>query len=153
MFTVKKVITFERYCTKGHTPLPDLWPRCKHSVGFCHICGMPLQERPVPYDAAYCTDCNHPVDPSWNCCPCCGQGRETRGRLKFYNRYQRLIDLLVFIPLKTYISYQRLRHPSHYRCPKNRQGHLWIVKDGKAECKFCQQPMPRSAPDATGVDR
>ena len=76
MFTVTKVTTFEGYCPNGHTPLPDLFPLSTNSVKFCHTCGIPLKERQVTHDAAYCADCNNPVDPSWNYCPYCGQGRE-----------------------------------------------------------------------------
>jgi len=76
MFTVKKVTTFECYCPNGHTPLSDLLPQGSHSVRFCHICGMPIEERQVTYDAPYCADCNNPVHPSWNYCPYCDQGRE-----------------------------------------------------------------------------
>jgi len=74
MFTVKRVTTVEHHCPNGHTPLPDLFP--DHSVKFCHICGLPLEERQEPYDAAYCANCNSPVNPIWNYCPYCGQARE-----------------------------------------------------------------------------
>ena len=76
MFAVKKVTTTERYCPNGHIPLPDLLAQSSHSVRFCHICGLSVKERRVPYDAPYCAVCNNPVHPSWNYCPYCGQGRE-----------------------------------------------------------------------------
>ncbi|KKM21883.1 hypothetical protein LCGC14_1630940 [marine sediment metagenome] len=71
MFTVKKVTTFERYCPDGH----DLLPETNHAERFCHVCGTSVEERRVRYDAAYCFNCNSRVDPAWNCCPHCGQGR------------------------------------------------------------------------------
>lgn len=73
MFTVKRVITFERYCPNGHPTLPDLLPQSNNSVKYCHVCGTSIEERQVPYDAAFCADCNNPVHPSWNYCPYCGQ--------------------------------------------------------------------------------
>ena len=77
MFTVKKVTTVECYCPHGHTPLTNLLPQEQHSPPFCHICGLPIEQRQVTYDAAYyCADCNNPVHPSWNYCPYCSQGRE-----------------------------------------------------------------------------
>ena len=75
MFTVKKVTTFEGHCPNGHPPLPDLLPQSNHSVRFCHICGAPIKEEQETRDAAYCSNCNKPVDPAWNYCPHCGQGR------------------------------------------------------------------------------
>ena len=74
MFTVKKVTTFEGYCPNGHKPLFDLPSETNHSVRFCHICGTSIEERVVSYDAAYCSNCNSPVNPAWNYCPYCGQG-------------------------------------------------------------------------------
>ncbi|GAI14293.1 unnamed protein product, partial [marine sediment metagenome] len=71
MFAVKNVTTVERYCPNGHEALPDLWREDDHSVKFCPICGIPVEERIVPYDAPYCSDCNKPVNPSWNYCPYC----------------------------------------------------------------------------------
>ncbi len=73
MFTVRGVTTVEYYCPSGHMlelPVGD------HSVRFCHVCGLPVDARSVPYDAPYCADCNGPVDPDWSCCPYCGQERE-----------------------------------------------------------------------------
>ncbi len=75
MFTVKKVTTLERYCPNGHEPLPRLFPETDHQVRFCHICGALVEERQETCDAAYCSNCNKPVDPAWNYCPYCGQGR------------------------------------------------------------------------------
>jgi len=75
MFTVKKVTTLERYCPNGHEPFPDLSPETNHSLKFCHICGASIEERQQLYDAAYCFNCNKPVDPAWDYCPYCGQGR------------------------------------------------------------------------------
>jgi len=76
MFAVKRVTTVERYCPNGHILLPDLLAQSSHSVRFCYICGLSVKEKQVPYDAAYCAVCNNPVNPSWNYCPYCGQGRE-----------------------------------------------------------------------------
>ena len=76
MFRVKQLPTIEDYCPNGHTPLSDLFPQSTRLVKFCHICGAPLEERQVTHDAAYCSNCNNPVDPSWNYCPYCDQGRE-----------------------------------------------------------------------------
>lgn len=67
MFMVKKVTTFEGYCPNGHLPLP--------LQRFCHVCGASIKEELETRDAAYCSDCNSRVDPAWNYCPCCGQGR------------------------------------------------------------------------------
>lgn len=75
MFIVKKVTTVERYCPNGHNPMPDLFPLSNQLLRFCHVCGMPIKERHVLHDAAYCTDCYNPVDSSWDYCPCCGQER------------------------------------------------------------------------------
>ena len=76
MFIVKKVTTLEQYCLNGHTPLSDLLPQSNHSIRFCHICGLLLMEGQVLYDAAYCANCNNRVEPRWDYCPYCGQGRE-----------------------------------------------------------------------------
>jgi len=76
MFAVKKVTTIERYCPNGHILLPDLLAQNSHSVRFCYICGLSVKEKQVPYDVPYCAVCNNPVNPSWNYCPYCGQGRE-----------------------------------------------------------------------------
>lgn len=76
MFRVKQVPTIEKYCPNGHTPLPDLPSPYTRPVKFCHICGAPLEESQVTHDVAYCANCNNPVDPSWNYCPYCDQGRE-----------------------------------------------------------------------------
>lgn len=76
MFKVETRPTTERYCPQGHQPLFDLWPEGDHSVKFCHICGTSILERQVTYDAALCGICNSPVNPEWNYCPYCGQGRE-----------------------------------------------------------------------------
>jgi len=76
MFAVKKVITIELCCPNGHILLPDLLAQSSHSVKFCHICGLSVKERQVPYDAPCCAVCNNPVNPSWNYCPYCGRGRE-----------------------------------------------------------------------------
>ncbi|MBA7650602.1 hypothetical protein ES703_58412 [subsurface metagenome] len=76
MFEVKSTPTVERYCPNGHPPLPDLRSEDDHSIKFCPICGTPIEERPITYDAAYCANCNNLVNPTWNYCPYCGQGRE-----------------------------------------------------------------------------
>jgi len=76
MFKVETRPTIERYCPRGHPPLLGLWPEDAHSVKFCHICGIPIEERQATYDAAYCANCNNPINPTWNYCPYCGQGRE-----------------------------------------------------------------------------
>lgn len=74
MFTVKKVTTVEQYCPNGH---PLLLPiHFLNPARFCHLCGQRLEERRTPSDAAYCLDCNNPVEPSWNYCAYCGKGRE-----------------------------------------------------------------------------
>lgn len=78
MFTVKKVPRVECHCPKGHTLPPDLFPQSSYSVRFCSICGMPTEEKQITYDAAFCANCNNPVDPTWNYCQYCGQGREDR---------------------------------------------------------------------------
>lgn len=71
MFTVKKQLTtVERYCPSGHI-LPELLSLNNH-LSFCYVCGKPIEERPVTYDAPYCANCNNPVVPSWNYCPYCG---------------------------------------------------------------------------------
>jgi len=67
MFVVKAVTTFEGYCAKGHPSLP--------LQRFCRICGGSIKERQVSCDAAYCSNCNSRVVPTWNYCPYCGQGR------------------------------------------------------------------------------
>lgn len=76
MFTVKKETTTERYCPHGHEPLSELRTD-DHKVKFCHVCGASIEERQSPYHAAYCSDCNSPVNPLWNYCPYCGQGRDS----------------------------------------------------------------------------
>lgn len=76
MFKVETRPTTERYCPNGHEPLPDLWPEDDHSVKFCHICGTSIEEHPTTYDAAFCANCNSPVNPASNYCPYCGQARE-----------------------------------------------------------------------------
>jgi hypothetical protein len=76
MFKVETRKVMDRWCPNGHTPLLDLFPEDDHSVKFCHICGLPLEERQESYDAPYCANCNSPVHPTWNYCPYCGQGRE-----------------------------------------------------------------------------
>jgi len=73
MFTVERVTTFEYYCPDGHT-LAEL--NQSHRARFCYTCGLRLEERQVPYDAAYCTTCRSPVNPEWDYCPNCGQVRE-----------------------------------------------------------------------------
>jgi hypothetical protein len=77
-FKVKEINTVERCCPNGHNPLPDLWPEDNHSVKFCYECGASIEERQATYDAAYCANCNNPVNPTWNYCPYCGHGREER---------------------------------------------------------------------------
>ena len=85
MFKVQERSITERYCPNGHEPLFDLFSETDHSVKFCRICGASIEERQVTYDAAYCANCNSPVNPTWNYCPYCGQGREVtdeRGKNK-----------------------------------------------------------------------
>ena len=74
MFTTKRVTTFERYCPHGHTLPPSLLPQSNHSGRFCPTCGLPTEERQESYDAAYCADCNNPVNPGWRYCLYCGLG-------------------------------------------------------------------------------
>lgn len=74
MFKVETRPTTERYCPNGHPPLPDLFSETNHSVKFCHICGTSTEEQQTTYDAAFCANCNSPVNPSWNFCPYCGVG-------------------------------------------------------------------------------
>jgi len=76
MFKVEKGTTSERYCPKGHQPIPNFSPEDDPKVKFCHVCGAPIQERQVTYDVAYCANCNNQVYPYWNYCPYCGQARE-----------------------------------------------------------------------------
>jgi hypothetical protein len=76
MFKVETKRYTERYCPNGHQPLLDLLLETNHSVKFCHICGTSIEEHQVTYDAALCANCNSPVNPAWNFCPYCGQGRE-----------------------------------------------------------------------------
>lgn len=88
MFAVKGATTVEYYCPNGHETLPDLLPPdpadrdllglADHAMRFCHICGAPIEVRQVIYDAAICADCNKSVNPEWNYCPYCGQGREAK---------------------------------------------------------------------------
>lgn len=72
MFTVERVAAFEYHCPSGHD-IPDL----NHSPGlrFCPECGQRLDEKPVFFDAPYCTNCRSQVDPNWNYCPYCSEGR------------------------------------------------------------------------------
>lgn len=78
MFRVETRRFTERYCPNGHQLLllPELFPENDHQVKFCHICGASIEEHRVTYDAAICSACNSPVNPIWNYCPYCGQGRE-----------------------------------------------------------------------------
>ena len=76
MFKVEQKTYTERYCPNGHEPLVGPLPEWDAPIKFCHICGASIEERPTTYDAALCTNCNNPVNPQWNFCPYCGQGRE-----------------------------------------------------------------------------
>lgn len=76
MFKVETRPTTERFCPNGHPTLPDLWPEHDHQVKFCHECGAPIEERQTTYDAAVCSNCNKPVNPTWNYCPYCGLGAQ-----------------------------------------------------------------------------
>jgi len=70
MFKVETRPTTERYCPNGHEPLQD------NSAKFCHLCGSPPIIQETTYDAALCANCHKVVDPTWDYCPYCGQGRE-----------------------------------------------------------------------------
>lgn len=76
MFKVETRPATERYCPNGHEPLFSPFLAKDHEVKFCHICGAPIEERQTTYDAALCANCSIPVNPDWNFCPYCGQGRE-----------------------------------------------------------------------------
>jgi len=76
MFTVRKVTIFEGSCPNGHPLLPDLLPQTNHSFRYCYICGAQLEFKRAIYDAAYCSDCNGLVSPTWEHCPYCAQGRD-----------------------------------------------------------------------------
>lgn len=75
MFKVEERSITERYCPNGHELLSAPFPEWDAPIKFCHICGMPILERQVTYDAAICSECNSPVNPEWNYCPYCGQRR------------------------------------------------------------------------------
>lgn len=76
MFKVETREVMDRWCSNGHSPLPDPWPSSDHAPKFCHLCGAPVRQQATTCDAALCANCNNPVDPTWNYCPYCGQDRE-----------------------------------------------------------------------------
>lgn len=77
MFKVESRSATERYCPNGHEPhfYPFLLEK-DHPVKFCHECGALIKERQTTYDFSFCANCNSQVNPDWNFCPYCGQGRE-----------------------------------------------------------------------------
>ena len=74
MFKVKKRNVTLRYCPNGHEPPFDLLFETDR-LKFCHICSAPIEERPVTYDAAYCSKCDNLVNPEWDYCPYCRESR------------------------------------------------------------------------------
>ena len=76
MFKVEQKTYTERYCPNGHEPLVAPLLGWDDPIKFCHICGALILERQATCDAAMCSECNRPVNPEWNFCPYCSQGRE-----------------------------------------------------------------------------
>ncbi len=74
MLKVKKRSITERYCPNGHERPFDLLFETDR-LKFCHICGASIEERPVTYDAAYCSKCGSFVNPEWDYCPYCRENR------------------------------------------------------------------------------